>query len=135
MTHEKVLDYLGMMLDYRTKMIIHISMIISRMLSRNSLRRSKQKWQSVSDCLFQIHEEGKRKLLPEVMVVEFVHCNAKLLFLINHARPDIQALVSFPTTHVNLQDKDDCFKLKRVLKYLKGTTHLKLKLLMDCMVF
>ena len=43
-------------------------------------------------------------------------------------RRDIQTAVSFLTTRVKEPDEDDWGKLKRVLKYLNGTLHLKLTL-------
>ena len=47
------------------------------------------------------------------------------------ARPDIQTLVSFLCTRCKEPDEDDWGKLKRVLKYLYGTIHTKLCLLVD----
>jgi hypothetical protein len=44
---------------------------------------------------------------------------------------DIQTAVTFLTTRVKKPDKDDWAKLKRVLKYLNGTSYLKLKLNID----
>ena len=47
------------------------------------------------------------------------------------ARPDIQTAVSFLTKRVRAPDEHDWGKLKRVLKYLKGTMHMKLTLSVD----
>ena len=57
------------------------------------------------------------------------------LFAANRARRDIQTAVSFLTTRVQAPDEDDWGKLKRVLKYLKGTRYLKLILSADAMNF
>ena len=43
-------------------------------------------------------------------------------------RPDLLTLISFLTKHFREPDEDDWGKLKRDLKYLKGTLHLKLVL-------
>jgi hypothetical protein len=47
------------------------------------------------------------------------------------ARWDVQTAVTFLATRVKSPDKDDWGELKRVLKYLKGTKYLKLKLSID----
>ena len=49
------------------------------------------------------------------------------------ARPDIQTAVSFLTKRVCAPDKDNWKKMKRVLKYFKGTMYMKLTLEVDCM--
>ena len=47
------------------------------------------------------------------------------------ARPDIQTAVLFLTKRVREPDEHDWDKLKRVLKYLKGTMYMKLTLSVD----
>ena len=46
-------------------------------------------------------------------------------------QPDLQTFVSFLIKRVKSPDEDDCGKLKRGLKYLKGTQHMKLVLTLD----
>ena len=46
---------------------------------------------------------------------------AKLLFLSKRARLDIQPTITFLTTRVRIQDKDDWKKIRRVLSYLDAT--------------
>ncbi len=46
-------------------------------------------------------------------------------------RIDIQVVVSFLTTIVRHPDEDNWGKLKRVLKYLKGTLYFKLRITVD----
>ena len=58
----------------------------------------------------------------------FHHSVAQLLFVATRVRRDIQTAVAFLTTRVKKPDEDDWGKLKRVLRYLKGTLHMKLKL-------
>ena len=58
----------------------------------------------------------------------FHHTTAQLLFLSSRARRDIQTAVAFLTTRVKAPDEDDWGKLKRVLRYLKGTRGLRLTL-------
>jgi len=45
--------------------------------------------------------------------------------------PDIKTLVAFLTTRVKAPDENDWGKMKRCLKYLWGTRHLKLCLTVD----
>eukprot|EP00957_Ditylum_brightwellii_P035081 2659827-Ditylum_brightwellii.AAC.2 len=62
-------------------------------------------------------------------VGEFFHHNvAKLLFLSKRARPDIQTAVSFLTTRVKAPNVDDHKKLIRVMRYLRVTVDLPLRL-------
>ena len=58
----------------------------------------------------------------------FHSCVAKLLFIAKGSRPDILAAISFLTTRVTKPNVDDWGKLRRVLKYLKGTLKLRVTL-------
>jgi hypothetical protein len=64
------------------------------------------------DNLFEIREEGDRKLLPEEQARKFHRTVAQLLFLCMRARPDVQTLVSFLTTRVKDPDEDNWGKLR-----------------------
>jgi hypothetical protein len=64
-------------------------------------------------------------------MVQFHHSVAQLLFVSTRVRRDIQTVVAFLTTRVKKPDEDDWGKLKRLLKYLKGTKHMKLTLRVD----
>ena len=90
-----------------------------------------------SDHLFLVcdPEEVERlgKFLPEEQATHFHHTAAQLLFISSRVRRDIQTAVSFLTTRVKKPGVDDWGKLKRVLKYLKGTMHMKLKLSVENM--
>jgi len=77
-------------------------------------------------------EEGTRKL-PEEQGRAFHHTTVQLLFTGMRARPDILTVILFLTKRVREPDEDDWGKLKRVLKYLKGTLYLKLTLRVDSM--
>jgi hypothetical protein len=78
------------------------------------------------DHLFKIRED--RQKLDDEMADAFHHTVYQLLFTANHAHQDIQTAVSFLTTRLQAPDKNDWGKLKRILKYLNGTRHLKLTL-------
>ncbi len=56
---------------------------------------------------------------------------AQLLFLCNRVKQDIQVAVAFLTPRVKKPNIDDWGKLRRVLKYLKGTKYMKLTLTTD----
>ena len=49
----------------------------------------------------------------------------------SRARRDIQTAVAFLTRRVKKPDQDDWGESKRVLKYLNGTKHMKLKLTVE----
>jgi hypothetical protein len=59
------------------------------------------------------------------------HTTYQLLFASNRARHDMQMVVALLTTRVLAPDEDDWWKMKQVLKYLRGTGYLKLKLNAD----
>lgn len=54
------------------------------------------------------------KFLPEDLSQHFHHSVAQLLYIATRVRRDIQTVV----------DENDWGKLKRVLKYLRGTKHM-----------
>ena len=80
-----------------------------------------------------MNENGRK--LGEDQSDAFHHTVYQLLFAANRARRDIQTAVSFLTTRVKAPDEDDWGKLKRVLRYLNGTKHLKLTLQADRLNF
>jgi hypothetical protein len=86
-----------------------------------------------ADHLFKIREGDSVKVLPEEQAVHFHHTVAQILFVSKRARPNISTAISFLSTRVKQPDEDDWGKLKRVLKYLKGTRHMKLNLTVDSM--
>eukprot|EP00804_Cyclotella_cryptica_P010749 CCRYP_005527-RA/>CCRYP_005527-RA protein AED:0.26 eAED:0.17 QI:0/0/0/1/1/1/3/0/840 len=90
-----------------------------------------------SEHLFEIRdpEETERlnKYLPEELAQHFHHTVAQLLYVGTQVRRDIQTAVAFLTTRVKKPDEDDWGKLKRVLKYLKGTKNMSLTLSVDDM--
>ena len=87
-----------------------------------------------ADHLFQTREEDdKSKVLPKEQARHFHHNFSQLLFLAIRERTDIQTAIAFLTKRVREPDEDDWGKLKRVLKYLKGTRHIKLTLTVDNM--
>jgi hypothetical protein len=57
--------------------------------------------------------EARRKLLHSI--------TAKMLFVTNRARPDVQVPISFLSSRVICADEDDWKKLKRMLEYLHTT--------------
>ena len=79
-----------------------------------------------ADYLFKIKDKKEAKSLEEERVLAFHHTVAQLLFMSMQARRDIQTTVAFLTTQVKKSDEDDWGKLKRVLKYLNGTTNISI---------
>jgi hypothetical protein len=71
------------------------------------------------------------KFLNKEQAMQFHHTVAQTLFVSTRVRRDIQTVVAFLTTRVKRPDEDDWGKLKRLLRYLKGTKHLKLTLSVD----
>ncbi len=86
-----------------------------------------------ADYLFKVRDDGKK--LNKEQADIFHRTVYQLLFAANMACQDIQTAVSFLTTQMQAPDEDDWGKLKRILKYLKGTRYLKLILSTDAMNF
>ena len=77
------------------------------------------------DHIFQVNEQDPI-FLNEMVEVEFHHIVARLLFLCNRVRPDLQTAVSFFCTRLKNPDTNDHKKISRVLKYLRTTAGLPL---------
>ena len=83
------------------------------------------------DHMFKVRPENEATYMLEEQAQQF-HCTvSQLLFLSVRARRDIQTDDEFLTTRVKKPDEDNWFKLRRVLKYLKGNISLKLTLKAD----
>jgi hypothetical protein len=79
--------------------------------------------------LFQV-KEGIEEL--DEAKSDFFHATvAKLLFLCKRGRPDIQTAIAFLCTRVQQPTKHDYNKLARVIKYLRGSIELVLRLSAD----
>jgi len=130
-------DYLGMDLDYSESGTAIVSMIkyLRKIFVDFSEDITSTAATPAADHLFKVRAEELARLLPEEQAQQFHRTVAQLLFLSARARPDIKTAVAFLTTRVRKPDEDDWGKLKRVLKYLKGTMHMKLRLTVDNMQF
>ena len=79
--------------------------------------------------LFQMRSDA---IILENKKREFLHTTvAKLLFLCKRGQPDIQTAVAFLCTRVREPTSDDENKLTRVIRYLRGTKDLTLRLRAD----
>ena len=129
----KVHDYLGMDLDFTGHKNVKISMIkyLKKIFIAFPEEITTTAETPAADHLFKVADGEETKLLPEEQAQAFHHTVAQLLFLCMRARRDIQTAVSFLTKRVRAPDEHDWGKLKRVLKYLKGTMYMKLTLTVD----
>jgi hypothetical protein len=126
-------DYLGMDLDYSEQGKVGVSMIpyLNTVLRNFPEHLGATATSPAAEHLFKVCYESEARFLPEEQAQDFHHVVAQLLFLSSRARRDIQTAVAFLCTRVKRPDEDDWGKLKRVLKYLKGTRGLKLTLSVD----
>ncbi|KAL7554681.1 hypothetical protein ACHAWF_018950 [Thalassiosira exigua] len=132
----KVRDYLGVNFDYGTqKRKVEIFMI-------DCLHNLPEYFKKIEELgaptatpvveqLFQVWDEADRNYapLPEEKAVVFHRFTAKLLFMSNRARCDVQTAVSYMTSRVKKPDLDNWGKQRRCLKYLKGMKQMKLTFL------
>ena len=130
-------DYLGVDHDYGEKGVVKMSMMkhIKKIFEDFPDEIGKDASSPASDHLFQVRDpdecEKEGKYLSDEKKKAFHHSVAQLLFVATRVRRDIQTAVAFLTTRVKKPDEDDWGKLKRVLKYLKGTLHMKLRLTVE----
>ena len=120
-------DYLGMTIDFSIIGKVMITMIdfIEKMLEEIPEDMNGEKKSPAQPHLFKVNEEDGIKLEEPKRVI--VHRNtAKLLFLSQRARPDVQTATSFLCTRVKEADTDDYKKLTRVMQYLRATKYLPL---------
>jgi hypothetical protein len=126
-------DYLGVDLefnDYGTLDVLMVNYLKSVIAEFPEMITGKAAMPAANH-LFTVRDKKEGRALKEEKALVFHHTVAQLLFMSTRARRDIQMAVAFLTTRVKSPDNDDWRKLKRVLKYLKGTKYLKLKLSVD----
>ena len=126
-------NYLGMDLDFSETGKLNVSMVKHLNAALRDFPESigPPVASPAADHLFQVRPDGDAQKLPEEQAVAFHHSTAQLLFISSRCRRDIQTAVAFLTTRVKSPDEDDWGKLKRVMRYLKGTRGLKLTLTVD----
>ena len=122
----KVLEYLGLTLDYSERGKVKISMYD---YIRKIVEESPEDMQGIaktpaSSHLFLTNPDCKK--LPENMAQLFHHITAKLLYLCKRTRQDIQTAVAFLCTRVKSPYMEDFRKLTCVIQYLRGTQELTL---------
>jgi hypothetical protein len=124
-------DYLGMILDYSEAGYVKIDMCanLQKILEEMPEDMDGTANSPAADHLFQI-VDGIEDL--DEPTKEFFHSPvAKLLFLCKHGRPDIQTAIAFLCTRVQQPTRHDHNKLSRVIKYLRKTKDLILRLSAD----
>jgi hypothetical protein len=120
----KVHDYLGMRIDYSAPGKVSISQrdYLEEILGELPKDMDGLATSPAAAHLFEV--SSAPDLLP-VEAAEMFHCNvAKLLFVSQRSRPDIQTAVAFLSTRVKAPDRDDYKNLRRVMQYLRGSLDL-----------
>jgi hypothetical protein len=120
-------DYLGMTIDLSVEGKVMITMIdfIEKILEEIPEDMVGDKQSPAREHLFKVNEDDPVKLEESKRMI--VHRNtAKLLFLSQRARPDVQTATSFLCTRVKEADTDDYKKITRVMQYLRATKYLPL---------
>ena len=103
----KVFDYLGMDLNFKSApgmLIISMIKYLQEVIKEWPEVLKGSKGNPYGDHLFNVREDGERKLLPEEMANQFHLTMAQLLFLCLRTRSDMQTTVSFFTTRVKEPD-------------------------------
>jgi len=114
----KVLEYLGMTLDYTTKGRVKISRYkyIKKLLSELPSDMNGTTKTPTAVDLFDVNKDAKK--LPKTTAQLFHHLVAKLLYLSRLTKQDIQTSVPFLCTRLQALNEDDYKKLARVKQYI-----------------
>jgi hypothetical protein len=129
----KVLEHLGMTLDFTVPGEVKITMIpcvkeIIKLFAEHDKSLSHANTPA-AEHLFKVNEDAI--CLDEREATVFHNFVAKCLFLTKRARPDISTAVAFLATRVKGSDEDDWKKLVRMIRYLRGSVDLPLILRAD----
>jgi hypothetical protein len=124
----KIHDYLGMTLDFTTPGTVVVTMVdyITAILKDAPDDMLGLAVTPAARHLFQVNSTPV--MLNKSKAEIFVHLVMQLLYLAQRSRPDIRTAVSFLCTRLRRPDVDDYAKLSRVIKYLRATTDLPLRL-------
>jgi len=122
----KILEYLGMTLDYSSKNKVKISMFeyLDKLLTEQPADMNRSAKTPAANHLFNVNPDEVK--LSETAAQLFHHLVAKLLYVSRCTRQDIQTAVAFLCTRVQSPDEDDYKKLTRVMQYLQCTRELTL---------
>ena len=123
-------EYLGMKLDFAHRGEVMVTMVDYIKLILQDVPEDMKRGTAATPAgnhLFKVNEIDPEELCTEKAEV-FVHIVMQLLYLSQRARPDIRTAVSFLCSRLNKPDQDDYKKLSRVVKYLRGTLDLPLRL-------
>ena len=120
----KVLEYLGMTLDFTTAGQVKVSMFnfvddLLRDYRKAAPEEHGIKTSAAPRNLFVVDDDCEK--LDKKKAEQFHHLVAKTLFATKRARPDTGTAVSFLSTRVRAPDKQDWTKLVHMMKYLRGT--------------
>jgi hypothetical protein len=123
--------YLGMLLDYTVPGEVSISMLgfiqeILDMYDKEATKCTSTKTSAAPVDLFRVRPDSPK--LSPAQKDKFHSLVAKTLFATKRARPDTGTSISFLTTRVREPDEDDWAKLAHLMKYLRGTKEMPLKL-------
>ena len=120
-------SYLGMNFNFSIKGQVEINMsgYVEDLLRNFATDLGTVSTPALSN-LFEVDADAVKLSLKDSKT--FHTCVAKLLYLAKRVRPDILLVVNFLTTRVKEPNETDQAKLIRVLKYLKGTSELGIKL-------
>ena len=124
----KVLDYLGMDLNYRLSLgVLLVSKLkhLTRVLEEWPEEFRRLKINPHASNLLVIKDDDNRESLPEEIASQFHQTVAQTVFLCMRTRPVIQTLVPFLAKKVKLVGINDRSKLIHCFLYLNGNPYIK----------
>ena len=115
----EVLDYVGMTFDFREQGIVRVTMkhCIDDILDSCGVEGTAVT--PATDNLFNVREDTPKASAEEA--IWFHSFTAKMLYVSKRVKPECLTTVAFLSTRVQKCDQDDLGKLRRLLKYLRGS--------------
>ena len=124
------IEYVGMVFDFNEEDAVKVTMegYIDDLLREYESIAGEVETPAVG-TLFSVRKGAEQ--LDSKRAEEFHTLVAKVLYLAKRIRPDLLVAVSFLTRRVQSPDVDDQRKLERVIKYIRSTRHLGIRLSAD----
>ena len=123
----KRIEYVGMVFSFNEAGIVRVTMdgyVEDLLRDYESIAGEVETPATAS--LFNVREEAEQ--LDKKEAEEFHALVAKVLYLAKRVRPELLVAVSFLARRVQHPDVDDQRKLERVIKYIRGSRHLGIRL-------
>jgi Reverse transcriptase (RNA-dependent DNA polymerase) len=126
----RVIEYVGMVFDFSENKVVRVTMdeYVNDLLKELSDIPGESDTPATGD-LFKVKAEAEK--LGDSQRERFHSIMAKVLYLAKRVRPDLLVAVAFLVRRVQCPDFTDWAKMSRLIKYIRGTRTLAIRLLAE----